>query len=123
MSLKNATVVLTYAVEGSLASPGAYEYKERTTSGSILPEDQRLFIIRRSEDCKCFQTVHLTEAFVNWAISDEGRPSRRDGGFKAFKAYTFWRRMSDMQRLNYHIAKYVADMNATGGYDFIVNEE
>jgi len=122
MSLRNATVVLTYEVEGSLAVPGSYEYKERTTSGNILPEEQRLFIIRRSENCPCFMRVRLGETFVNWAISEDGRPSRKDGGFRAYKAYTFWLKMNDVQKLNYHVGKYALDMGATS-FDFIINEE
>lgn len=122
MSLKNSTVILTYEVLGSLALPGQYEYKERTSTGSILPEDQRLFTTRKSKDCECFVRVTLNEAFVNHAISEEGRPDRNRGGFKDFKAHTFWRKWSDTQRLNYHVAKYATDMNAVN-YTFNVNEE
>ena len=121
MSLKNASVILSYELEGSLASRGSYDYKERTTSGSMLPEDQRLFINKPAENCKCSMRIHLNEAFVNFAISDESRPNRNSGGFKAFKAYTFWRKWNDVQRLNYHVAKYATDMGAIN-YQFTVNE-
>ena len=121
MSLRNATVILTYKLEGSIASPGSYDYRERTTSGSVLPESQRLFIVREPKNSDCYQRVHLCEAFVNWAISDDGRPGKK-GGFKDFKAHTFWRRMGELQRLTYHVIKYAHDMGATE-YTFEINEE
>lgn len=122
MSLKGASVLLIMKLEGAIAIPGSYEYKEKTTSGSILPEEQRLFTIREVQDCECTKKTVLGEKFVNFAISDEGRPERREHSFKSFKAHTFWRKMSDIQKLNYHVAKYAADMGATN-YTFLINGE
>ena len=121
MSLKNASVILTYKLVGSLASPGRYDWKERTSSGGIIPEDQRLFIIKEAEECDCFQRTTLSEAFVNWAISDEARPERKNLGYKNLKAFTFWRKMNDTQRLAYHVAKFASDLGAHD-YEYTVNE-
>jgi hypothetical protein len=120
MSLKNASVVLTIVIDGALALPGSYEYREKTTSGNILAENQRLFIIRKSKNCDCYKRVTLGESFVNYAISDDARPDK-EGGFKAFKAHTYWKKMDDVQRLNYHVAKYASDMGAIN-YTFLINE-
>lgn len=114
MSLKNSSVTLSYPIAGVLTTYGSYEYKERTSSGNILEEDQRLFILKQPTYSTCTKRVLLSEAFVNHAISDEGRP-RREGNFKA---YTFWRRMSEAERLHYHILNYVRGM---GGEHFEYN--
>jgi hypothetical protein len=121
MNLKNAQVILTFPVLGAIATPGSYEYKERTTTGNVLPEDQRLFIARKCETCPCHQRIQLGDAFVNWAISDDARP-KRDNGFKSYKAYTFWRKWNSEERLIYHIAKYAIDMGATE-YEYTINLE
>lgn len=112
MSIKNASVALTYKVAGAQLSLGKYEYKERTTSGSVLPEDQRLFATKHPVDSDCYKIVNLHEVFVNNAIhSEDGRPKRVGN----YKAYTFWLRMSEEERLHFHIAKFVHDM---GGYEY-----
>ena len=106
MSLKNASVTLNFTRVGVQTSYGRYEYKERTTSGSVLEDDQRLFVDKQPEYSKCYQVVHLNESFVNHAISDLGRPDRHGN----YKAFTFWRKFSEEDRLLYHIAQYVSDM-------------
>jgi hypothetical protein len=107
--LKNATVSISYKVLGALLMSGKYEYRERTTTGSPLEEDRRLFFTKRPKlsDCKIVTT--LSEAFVNFAISDDGRPSRED----SFRAHTFWRKMTDQERLHWHIAKFCDDRGST----------
>jgi hypothetical protein len=117
MSLKNSTVTLTYQLGGVQTTYGSYEYKERTSSGNILEEDQRLFTLKQPTYSDCHMRVLLGEAFVNYAISDEGRP-RRGGNFKA---YTFWRRMSETERLHFHIYKYVHDMSGEH-FDYQIQE-
>jgi hypothetical protein len=117
MSLKNSTVVLTYDIGGTQTTYGSYEYRERTSSGNILDEDQRLFVLKQPTYSDCFIRVTLGEAFVNHAISDEGRP-RREGNNKA---YTFWRRMSEAEKIHFHIRKYVQDMNGEH-FDYQIQE-
>jgi hypothetical protein len=108
MSLKNASVALTYNIRGAQLASGKYEYRERTTQGKVIEGEQRLFTIKKPEISKCYISMTLGEHFVNHAISDEGRPKREDG----FKAYVFWRKMSETERLHFHIHKFVHDMGA-----------
>jgi hypothetical protein len=115
--LKNSTVSLSFKINGVITKYGQYDYRERTTGGSILPEDQRLFVINRPQYSDCYKRVQLTEFFVNHAISDDARPDKNDN----FKAFTFWRKMTDEQRLEFGIAKYVADMGGVG-YNFQILE-
>ena len=107
--LKNASVALTYNVRGAQLTYGKYEYKERTTSGGLLEEDRRLFYIKRPAYSHCFVNTTLHESFVNFAISEESRPRRED----SFRAFTFWRKMTETERLHWHIAKYVGDMGSS----------
>jgi len=118
MSLKNSSVILTYNVGGMQTSYGRYDYRERTTSGSILEEDQRFIIKKEPEYSDCYKRINLSEAFVNHAISDEGRPERHGN----YKAYTFWRKMSQTQRLAFHIDRYVKSMGGSN-YTYDILEE
>jgi hypothetical protein len=116
--IKNATVVLTYKIDGALTHAGKYEYKERTTSGNMIEEDQRLFTLKDPQNSECYKRVTLSEAFVNHAISEEARPTRAQD----IKTYTFWRKMSNANRLAYYVAKYVSDMGGTE-YSYNILEE
>ena len=118
MDLKNASVVLIFKILGSQLSYGKYEYRERTTSGNLLSEDRRLFVIEPRVLSDCHKQVNFSERFVNHAISEEGRPHRNEN----FKAHTFWRRFTQEQKLGYHIAKYVGDMYGED-YSFNIQEE
>jgi hypothetical protein len=109
MSLKNASVALSYQLPGSLKSPGQYDYQERTSKGNIIDDKQRLFVKEAPLYNDCHQVVNLCESFVNHAISVESRPRRN----QSFRAFTFWNRMTEEERLKWHIARYVSDMNAT----------
>ena len=111
--LKNAIVTLTYHLGGAILTYGKYDYKERSSNGSIIDEDRRLFYTKRPTYSKCYMKVTLRETFVNLAISDEGRPKRGD----SFKAFTFWRKMTQTERLHWHIAKYAGDMGSSD-YDY-----
>ena len=107
--MEDLSVVLKLDIPGQQVSYGKYEYKERTTKGSVLPEDQRLFTIKKVENSDCYRKVILSNSFCRYAISDEARPTRNDN----YKAYVFWRKMSTRERLLFHIAKYVSDCNAS----------
>jgi hypothetical protein len=113
--IKNSTVVLTYKLLGTLIAYGRYEYKERTSSGKILDESQRLFISKSPEYSNCYKKVTLSSLFVNTAISIKSRPDREEN----FKAYVYWKTMSEEDRLHYYIHKYVMDNNATE-YDYMI---
>ena len=105
MSLEDSSVALTYKIGGAQLAYGKYDYRERTTTGGVLPESQRLFVVKPVVDSDCYIRITLPESFVNYAISDEGRP-RREG---SYKVYTFWMRMSQEERLHFHVARYVFD--------------
>lgn len=109
MSLKNATVSLSYRVQGALLNHGQYEYKERTTAGGLLEEDRRLFVTKRPIYSDCHMMVNLSEAFVNHAIDDESRPDREE----SLKAHGMWRKMTDAERLQWYIAKYVENFGSS----------
>lgn len=117
--VRNSTVILLYFISGQQLSYGVYEYKERTTSGKIIEENQRLFTINKPEYSNCFKKVHLGTSFVNNAISIESRPKRDEH----FKAYVYWKTMSEEERLHYHIQKYVDDNNALDYNYTILYEE
>ena len=117
MGLFNANVTVTIPQPGILTSSGSYEYKEKTTSGSILPVEQRLFIFKKPTYSNCFRKTELSEAFVNHAISDHGRPAISDG----YKAHTFWKKMTQLERLHFHIAKYASDFGSSN-YSFKIHE-
>ena len=107
MNLYNATVSLTYKLSGAIVSLGCYDYKERTSGGGIIPENQRLFVSKKPEYSECYKRVELNEKFVNWAISDEARPEKESN----YKAFTFWLKMNDFERLLYHIIQYVRNFS------------
>jgi len=115
--LKNATVALTYYIKGAITNLGKYDYKERSTSGSILEEYRRLFTSKYPAYSKCYKKVNLSEAFVNHALSKEGRPKRGD----SFHAYTFWRCMTPVEKLHWHIAKFTGDMGSSD-YSYQIQE-
>jgi len=115
--LKNATVSLSYQVLGSQLTRGSYEYRERTTTGSLLEEDRRLFITTRPKNSECKIVVNLCEAFVNHAISDDGRPNRDE----SFRAHAKWKKMSDTERLQWHISQYVEAMGSSS-YEYQIME-
>jgi hypothetical protein len=110
MSLKGATVVLTMRLQGDQLNYGKYDYREKTTTGSILEADQRLFITKKAKYSDCNKVVHLGEAFTGYALSEDGRPKKDHN----FKAYTFWRKMTDAEKIAYHVSKYVGDANGIG---------
>jgi hypothetical protein len=116
--MKNSIVQLTYKMPGAILSQGNYEYKERTTGGSMLPESQRLFIHKPAKFSDCYKSVTLGEHFTNWAISDDARPSRGVSN----RAYTFWRKFSPEERLRFHIARYCIDLGAYN-YNYQIIEE
>jgi hypothetical protein len=107
--LKNATVALSYRMAGAQLTYGKYEYKERTTNGSLLEEDRRLFVTKRPKYSECTMTVNLSESFVNNAISDDARPDREE----SFRAFSMWRKFTEVERLHWHIAKYVMDCGSS----------
>jgi hypothetical protein len=113
--LKNSTVILTFSLLGTLIKFGKYDYKERTSLGKIIDPEQRLFIIVQPEYSNCYKRIILPTAFVNHAISSESRPNRNEH----YKAYTYWNTMSEFDRLQYHIQKYVNDYNSYS-YDYVV---
>lgn len=117
MNLTNATVTLTYQLGGVLTSRGCYEYKERTTKGSVLPEDQRLFLVKRATYSNCFKKTELGEAFVNHAISNFSQPTIGE----SYQAHIHWKKMSDKERLEFHIGKFVYDMNSFE-YEYQIHE-
>ena len=120
MSLKNSSVTLSYEIAGVLTSRGEYEYRERTTSGSLLSENQRFFIKKPAQYSNCYKRVILSEKFVNWAISDEARPTR-EGSYIEFRAWHSWIRMTEQQRLEYYIKQYVNAFRGTN-YQFNIHE-
>lgn len=113
--LENSIIVIIFPIPGVLISHGKYEYRERTTSGKIITPEQRLFTIVHPVHDNCYKKVILPEKFVNYAISMKSRPRRGDN----FKAYTYWNVMSEYDRLQYHIQKYVNDNNSDR-YDYVV---
>jgi hypothetical protein len=113
--LKNSTVILSFKLPGTLISYGRYEYHERTTSGKILDESQRLFISKIPIYSNCYKRVELSSTFVNMAISIKSRPRRDEN----FKAYVYWNTMSEEDRLHYYICKYINDNNAFE-YDYMI---
>ncbi len=113
--LKDSTVIIIFPLPGALLSYGKYEYRERTTSGKIITPEQRLFTTEHPVYDNCYKRIILSSDFVNYAISQESRPKRGDN----FKAYTFWKVMSEYDRLQYHILKYVNDNNSDR-YDYVI---
>ena len=113
--LENSTIVIIFPIPGALLTYGKYDYKERTTSGKIITPEQRLFTIVHPVYDNCYKRIILSEKFVNNAISMKSRPKRTDN----FKAYTYWKVMSEYDRLQYHIQKYVSDNNSDR-YDYII---
>lgn len=109
--LENASVSLTYRIEGTLKSRGKYEYRERTSNGNVISDEERLFTKERPKFNDSSVTVTLNEDFVNMAISEEGRPKRNQSN----KAFTFWNKWTEKERLHWHINKYVMDR---GGHEY-----
>jgi len=104
---KYTKVTLSYFIAGAQLLRGDYIYRERTTKGGVLPEHQRLFIKTPPVISKCKKIITFGEEFVIHAISSLGRPGIKED----FKTHTYWHKLKPMQRLEYHILKYVQDMD------------
>jgi len=95
---KNSRVVVSFKIKGTLLKRGKYHnHNGRTLERPIY------------SDCK--RRTTLTERFVQHSISRESRPSR----YQSFDAYISWYRMTEEQRLVWHIGNYV---RATSGLQF-----
>jgi len=111
MNLTNAKVALSYSVTGAHLLYGEYKYFEKNQKGELLPENNRLRIKKQPVESDCRIVITLGEQFVNHAISVKGIPY----GEKYYKTAKAWKHLSDEQKLNFHVSKYVEDV---GGKEF-----
>jgi len=107
MNPNETKVVLSYHIVGAQLQYGEYNYIEKTSSGDMLPESRRLRIIKEPVYDPCIKKIVLGPEFVKHALSS--RPHYTEN----FEVYKRWGKMSDEQRLDYHIRKFVYDQGAT----------
>jgi hypothetical protein len=105
MNLKNAQILLTINLEGG--------HKPRFVKGMKkgVEKDIRVFDPELNRGSDCHQIIHLSEQFVNHAISLAGRVSAR----MTF-AYNNWKKMTTIERLECNLAELSI---ALGGHTFV----
>lgn len=124
MQYENAEVLLTVKTEGAIALRGDYKAEaktdektgkpiyslERNMSGELVKE--QVFNLRTKRlplHHECNQQITLNNQFVKWAMSDDARPRKVSA--------PWWKKLSNKNRIIFHVNKYVEDMFGKG-YEF-----
>lgn len=129
MSLKNSEVLLTIGLAGAIATRGKYQ-----AINKLDDQGKKVFIIERNPDGGMEKTealrlktlqlpsnhdsslnTKLGSDFVNFAISDDGRPKSVSAGV--------WSKMTDMVKLNFHVRKYAEDLHPGQKFSYTVISE
>ncbi len=97
MEIRNSKIVLTINLEGCHKP----RFVENKKSGKII----RIFTEKGSKSL-CKKVVNLSEEFTNYSISNDGYPSK-DKNMNSKR----WRKMSNKQKLEYHLKEIVKHEN------------
>jgi len=116
MNYKNAEILLSVTLAGKLTSRGKYNAVnkldengkkvvaiERNSAGAIEKNEViKLQTVQLPSYAEASSNTKLGTAFVNHAISEDGRPKTISAGM--------WNKMKPSVRLNLHVKKYAEDM-------------
>lgn len=128
MNYKNAEILLSVTLAGKLTSRGKYNAVnkldengkkvvaiERNSVGAIEKNEViKLQTIQLPSYAESSSNTKLGTAFVNFAISEDGRPKTISAGM--------WNKMKPSMRLNIHVKKYAEDMFPGAEYKYEVIE-
>ena len=122
---KDSQISLTYVLQGEyLLNKGIYTTADVTVKNpnsrkEVFITNKPLQTIKRAEYEKATQQVTLSSNFIEMALE---RPEKPEGmSFQRWlrtpmgKLYQNWNKLSDEQKINFHIEQYVMDM---GGEDY-----
>ena len=120
MNYKNAEILLTITLGGRLRSRGEVvanqkiDEKGNKMSGKYVNEATKqverypLVTLKTSKPAEyhnATQTVHLGNPFVRHALSMDGKPSNM--------GKTKWNSLSQKEKLDYHVHKYVQEVHGS----------
>jgi len=128
MKYTESEISLTVQTEGCLALRGKYESHpklddqgnpvfsiERNAKNEI--ERNPVFQVKTVQLPKyhnCSIGTKLNNHFVQWALSNESKPKTLSAGY--------WNKMSDRQRLHFHVTKYVSDLYGDAKFNYTILE-
>lgn len=122
---KDSQISLTYVLQGEyFLNKGIYTTADVTVKNpnsrkEVFITNKPSQTLKRAEYDKATQEVNLNNSFIEMALE---RPSKPDGmSFQRWlrtpmgKLYQNWNKLSDEQKVNFHVEQYVMDM---GGEDY-----
>jgi hypothetical protein len=122
---KDSQISLTYVLQGEyLLNKGIYTtanvtVKNPNSRKEVFITNKPLQTIKRAEYEKATQQVTLSSSFIEMALE---RPVKPDGmSFQRWlrtplgQLYQNWNKLSDEQKVKFHVEQYVIDM---GGEDY-----
>ena len=116
----NSQISLTYTLRGeSLISSGVYKSAEvnvfrQFTKDEVFKVNKSMQTIKQAVYSKAVCNVNLSTAFVKMALEIPKKPN--DMNFHAWlrtplgRAAQNWKKLSDEQKVEFHIEKYVSDI-------------
>jgi hypothetical protein len=128
MKYTDAEISLTVSAEGCLSLRGKYEaHQKLDDNGNVVFAIERnarneiernpvfqLKTIQLPKYHECTVGTKLNNRFVQWALSNESKPRTLSAGY--------WNRMSDRQRLHFHVTKYVSDLYGDAKFNYTILE-
>lgn len=125
MMNKDSQISLTYVLQGEyLLNKGIYTtanvtVKNPNSRKEVFITNKPLQTIKRAEYDKATQQVTLSSGFIEMALE---RPEKPEGmSFQRWlrtplgQLYQNWNKLSDEQKIKFHVEQYVIDM---GGEDY-----
>lgn len=128
MNYTNAQILLTVLLGGRLAIRGRYESSpklddkgkqvfsiEKNSKGEIVKDP--VFSVKTLQLPKtneCTFVTNLSNEFVTWAISPDGKPKKA--------SVPFWQNLPTKAKLHYNVKKFVEDQYGDAEFSYTVLE-